>query len=133
MQLVTYWKRAVLQNYANFSGRDTRGEYWWFFLANIIVSVALTIVQLDMVANLWSLALLIPSLAAATRRLHDTDHSGWWLLIAFIPLVGFIILIVWLASEGKPGANQYGSSASGGAGSTLSDPPLPPPPPPMPG
>jgi uncharacterized membrane protein YhaH (DUF805 family) len=132
MQLITYWKRAVLQNYANFNGRDVRSEYWWFVLASVLISVAFSIARLDIVGNLFSLAVLIPTIAAATRRLHDTGRSGWWQLLVLIPIVGFIILIVWLASEGKQETNQYGAPAAGGAGGGLSDPPLPPPPPPMP-
>lgn len=131
MQLVAFWKRAVLANYANFSGRDARPEYWWFILANAIIATALNIVGLDMISSLWSLAMLIPSLAAGTRRLHDTGRSGWWHLIALIPLVGFIILLVWLASEGKGETNQYGAPAGGASSGSLTDPPLPPPPPPV--
>lgn len=131
MQLITYWKRAVLGNYANFNGRDNRAEYWWFYLATIVVSIALSIVQLDAIGNLWSLAMIVPSIAAGTRRLHDTGRSGWWQLLVFT-VIGVIPLIIFLASEGKPGANQYGGPTSGASGGTLPDPPLPPPPPPMP-
>lgn len=126
MQLVKYWKRAVVGNYANFAGRDSRPELWWFILASVLVSAALNIVDLAVVGSLWSLAMLVPTLAANTRRLHDTGRSGWWQLLVFIPLVGGIILIVWLASAGKAGANQYGAPAAAGQGSS----PLPPPPPP---
>lgn len=135
MQLVTYWQRAVLKNYANFKGRDNRPEFWWFYLASVVVSFALSILSLDLLGNLWSLALLVPSLAAGTRRLHDTGRSGWWQLIG-LTIIGLIPLIIWLAAEGKPIANQYGAprvgGATGGAGGGLADPPLPPPPPPMP-
>lgn len=132
MQLITYWKRAVLANYANFNGRDARPDFWWFILASALVSAALAIASLDVIGNLWSLAMILPTIAAATRRLHDTGRSGWWQLLAFIPIVGGIIVIVWLASAGSPGSNQFGGPASGTSGGTLPEPPLPPPPPPMP-
>lgn len=132
MQLVTYWQRAVLKNYVNFKGRDNRPEFWWFVLANFIVSAVLSVLTLDALGNLWSLATFLPSIAAATRRLHDTGRSGWWQLIG-LTIIGLIPLIIWLAAEGKPVANQHGSPRSaGGTGGGLADPPLPPPPPPMP-
>ena len=131
MQLVTYWQRAVVKNYVNFKGRDNRPEFWWFALASFIVSTALSILSLEAFGNLWSLAMLLPSIGAATRRLHDTGRSGWWQLIG-LTIIGLIPLIIWLAAEGKPGANQYGGPASGASGGTLPEPPLPPPPPPTP-
>ena len=136
MQLITYWQRAVLKNYVNFKGRDNRPEFWWFALASFIVSIVLgNILRIDLLANLWSLAMFLPSIGAATRRLHDTNRSGWWQLIG-LTIIGLIPLIIWLAAEGKPEANQYGAprigGAAGGAGGGMADPPLPPPPPPMP-
>jgi uncharacterized membrane protein YhaH (DUF805 family) len=135
MQLVTYWQRAVINNYVNFKGRDNRPEFWWFALASFIVSTALSILSLVAIGNLWSLAMLLPSIGAATRRLHDTGRSGWWQLIG-LTIIGLIPLIIWLAAEGKPESNQYGAPRVGGsmAGATggMSDPPLPPPPPPIP-
>lgn len=135
MQLVTYWQRAVLKNYVNFNGRDNRPEFWWFALASFIVSAVLSVLTLEALGNLWSLAMFLPSIGAATRRLHDTGRSGWWQLIG-LTIIGLIPLIIWLAAEGKPVANQYGAplsgGAAGGAGGGLADPPLPPPPPPMP-
>ncbi len=105
----------VVKKYAVFDGRARRQEYWMFFLVNIIISIVLNLIGraigLDSVlSGIYSLALLVPSLAVAVRRLHDTDRSGWWLLIGLIPLVGFIVLIVFLAQDTKPGDNQYGSN-----------------------
>jgi uncharacterized membrane protein YhaH (DUF805 family) len=120
MVLVNAWKTVVLGNYATFSGRARRSEYWWFALANVIVNVALNIVgslgdalsSLAGVAVLvYGLGTLIPSLAVAARRLHDTGRSGWMMLLALIPLVGLIILIVFLASDSAKGSNKYGASA----------------------
>jgi uncharacterized membrane protein YhaH (DUF805 family) len=113
MIMVEAFKRVVMERYAQFDGRATRAEYWWFFLANLLISVVIQVLigvsDLFLIVSLIvSLALLIPGLAVAVRRLHDTDRSGWWMLIALIPLVGIIVLIVFLASEGDPGPNQYG-------------------------
>jgi uncharacterized membrane protein YhaH (DUF805 family) len=91
---------VCFRKYADFSGRATRSEYWWFFLFIIVVSLATSYVS-SALSGLFSLATLLPSIAAAARRLHDTNRSGWWQLIALIPVVGIIVLIVFLAQEGK--------------------------------
>ncbi|RDG35052.1 DUF805 domain-containing protein [Streptomyces corynorhini] len=107
------WYVDVLKNYAVFSGRARRKEYWMFFLANFVISIALSVIgnvigAENLISGIYALALLIPSLAVAVRRLHDTGRSGWWLLIALVPLVGFIVLIVFLAIEGEQGPNAHG-------------------------
>ena len=111
--LVGYWKRVVLERYAQFQGRSGRAEFWWYFLAALIIGIVFNI--LIAVSNIffvlyviYGLAVLIPGLAVGVRRLHDTDKTGWWLLIGLIPLVGIIVLIVFWATEGAPGPNQYG-------------------------
>ena len=105
---VTY----CLTNYFNFSGRASRSEYWWFILACMIAGVIGAVVDAatgrQFVETLVSLGTIVPTLAAAARRLHDTDRSGWWQLLAFIPLIGWIVLIVWLATGGTPGVNRFG-------------------------
>lgn len=112
-KMINAYKSAILENYANFSGRLSVPGYWWFFLANFIIGVVLQIllaisgVFLIFLAA-YGLATLIPSIAAGIRRLHDTGKSGWFLLIALIPFVGTIVLIVFLASKGDQGSNQYG-------------------------
>lgn len=110
--MIEWYKKVVLENYANFNGRARRAEYWNFVLVNIIISILLMVVDsvigIQVLSGIYSLALLIPSIAAAVRRLHDLDKSGWFLLLAFIPLVN-IWLIVLLASEGTRGPNQYGA------------------------
>ena len=108
------WYVAVLKKYAVFEGRARRKEYWMFFLFNIIIAVVLGILQrasgvFGIISMLYSLAVLVPSIAVGVRRLHDTDRSGWWLLIGLVPLVGVIILIVFFVQPGKAGQNQYGS------------------------
>jgi uncharacterized membrane protein YhaH (DUF805 family) len=113
--LIGYWKKVVLENYANFSGRARRAEFWWYFLANFIVSLVLNLLQAAasifvVLVVIYGLAVLIPGLAVGVRRLHDTGKSGWWLLIALIPIVGIIVLIVFWAADSTPGANDYGMS-----------------------
>ena len=113
MVLIEAWKTVVLERYAQFQGRAGRAEYWWFVLANFIVVLVLNVLGrastlFSIVSAIYGLALLIPGIAVAIRRLHDTNRSGWWILIGLIPLVGFIILIVFLATEGDRTQNQYG-------------------------
>jgi uncharacterized membrane protein YhaH (DUF805 family) len=115
MQLVESWKLVVLERYAKFDGRAGRAEFWWFVLANFIVVVALGILAgiadiFTILYFLYAIALFIPSLAVAVRRLHDTDKSGWFILLGLIPIVGFIILIVFYATEGTNGPNNYGAA-----------------------
>ncbi|MBF9066895.1 DUF805 domain-containing protein [Streptacidiphilus fuscans] len=102
----------VLKNYAGFSGRAQRAEYWMFTLFNIIAGAVLLIIgaaiHFPLLYGIYSLAVLLPTLAVAFRRLHDTDRSAGWILIALIPFVGAIILLVFLCQEGTPGPNQYG-------------------------
>jgi uncharacterized membrane protein YhaH (DUF805 family) len=103
---------SVFSNYATFSGRARRSEFWWFALFNFISSIVAAMIDgalgLHLVQPLYSLATLLPSLAVTARRLHDIGRSGWWMLIVIIPLVGWIIAIIWYVKEGTPGDNQYG-------------------------
>lgn len=108
--------KAAFSNYATFSGRARRSEYWWFVLFNLIVSVVLALVfggngmgGGNLANSLWSLATLLPSLAVGARRLHDIDRTGWWLLIGFIPLIGLIVLLVFFTKKGTPGPNRFGT------------------------
>jgi uncharacterized membrane protein YhaH (DUF805 family) len=107
-----HWYIDVLKKYAVFSGRARRQEYWMFVLFSVIISIVLPIVDFALGAGIltltYELAALIPSLAVTVRRLHDTARSGWWILIGLIPLVGWIILIAFLATEGKPEENAHG-------------------------
>ena len=93
--------RTCFSKYADFSGRAMRSEYWWFFLFIVVVSVILSMIS-SVLSGLFSLGVLVPSISAATRRLHDTNRSGWWQLICIVPLIGAIVLIVFVAQEGKP-------------------------------
>ena len=119
------WYLKVLRNYFNFEGRARRKEYWMFFLFNLIISFAIGIVDgivglkvgyMGTLGLLYSLGILLPSIAVGTRRLHDIDRSGWWQLIGLIPIIGVIVLIVWYASEGNTGSNRFGPDPKLGEG-----------------
>lgn len=100
---------TCFSKYATFNGRASRSEYWWFILFTFLVSVALGMVS-DTLSGLFSLAVLLPSLAVGARRLHDTDRSGWFLLLSLIPLIGWIILVIWFIQEGRE-PNRFSSQA----------------------
>ncbi|PWR20702.1 DUF805 domain-containing protein [Zavarzinia compransoris] len=108
------WYIAVLKKYVDFNGRARRAEYWWFVLFTVIVSLVLGAIDAlifgtSLLGPLYSLAVLLPSLGVLVRRLHDTNRSGWWILISFVPLVGFIVLLVFLVAEGTKGPNNFGN------------------------
>ena len=102
----------VLKNYALFTGRARRKEYWMFTLINLIILFGISFVagmiKLPILANLYWLAVLVPSIAVGVRRMHDTDHSGWWLLLPFVNL--YLACI-----DGTPGENSYGPDPKGRA------------------
>ena len=107
------WYFIVLKNYAEFSGRARRKEYWFFVLFSVIISFVLGFIDGfaglgGILGGIYALAVLIPSIAVGVRRLHDTGRTGWWLLVGLIPLIGFIILIVFMVGDSEPGSNQYG-------------------------
>lgn len=116
-----HWYIEVLKKYAVFSGRARRAEFWYFFLISAIISIFLTLIDefmglkfelrgenLGFLSTLYYIAVLIPYLAVIFRRLHDTGRSGWWILIFFIPIVGVIVAVVFLASKGTEGDNRFG-------------------------
>ena len=110
-----HWFIDPIKNqFADFQGRTTRKEYWMFILVYVLIYIPLAIVtemlNLQIIGFVFSLAVIVPSIAIAARRLHDIGKSGWWQLISLIPLVGTIILIVWLATKSE-GDNTYGSSS----------------------
>ena len=107
------WYLEVLRKYAVFSGRARRKEYWMFVLINMLIALALGVLDGilgggGLLGGLYSLAILIPSLAVAVRRLHDTGRSGWWILICLIPLLGAIVLLIFMVIDSDPGANEFG-------------------------
>jgi uncharacterized membrane protein YhaH (DUF805 family) len=107
---------GVLKKYAVFNGRAARTEYWMFVLLNLIVSIIVGMVAsmlgdtMGIVGIVYALAVLVPSIAVAARRLHDTGRSGWWQLIALIPIIGAIWLIVLLCLDSNQGDNKYGAN-----------------------
>ena len=116
MVLVDAWRTVVLERFMKFDGRASRPEFWWFALANFIVTVVLFVLGqasslFYVLYVIYGLGVLLPSIGVAIRRLQDTDKSGWWILIVFVPFVGSIILLVLLCIEGTPGPNRYGEAA----------------------
>lgn len=106
--------KSVYTNYANFQGRARRSELWWFALFVNIMAFVLAFVETYLFGSMFLymiflLASIIPSLAVQVRRLHDTSRSGWWLLIAFVPIIGGIWLIVLFVLDSH-GDNKYGPS-----------------------
>jgi uncharacterized membrane protein YhaH (DUF805 family) len=100
--------QTCIRKYADFNGRAARPEYWWFFLFLLVVGVLLRFAS-PLLALVFHLAMLVPSLAAGARRLHDTNRSGWWQLVWLVPLIGWIVMIVFLAQEGTRESNAYGT------------------------
>ena len=107
-----HWYTDVLKKYTVFEGRAGRQEFWMFVLFSVIVSIVVSIIgnflHLPFLSGLYGLAVLLPSLGVEVRRLHDIDKSGWWILIEFVPVIGFIWLLVLLCMAGKPGPNRFG-------------------------
>ncbi len=108
--IIAIVKSVILKNYVNFEGRATRAEFWWFFLFNFLLTFILGLLGKPgtILSSIWSLAILLPQLGLGVRRLHDIGKSGWYWLIALIPIVGWILVIIWFAKEGDPNDNQYG-------------------------
>ena len=117
--------KSCLSQYVGFTGRARRSEYWWFVLFTVIVSFVAGILDsalgtmsdttnVGVIGTIASLALLLPSIAVAIRRLHDTSRTGWWILIGLIPIVGWIVLLVFYIQDSHPD-NEYGRSPKAGA------------------
>lgn len=92
--------RTCFTKYADFNGCATRSEFWWWALFTLVATISLGIIS-DKLSAAFTVATLLPYLAVTTRRLHDTDRSGWQQLWAFLPVVGWILLIYWCAQDGK--------------------------------
>ena len=105
--------RSGFDNYVNFNGRASRPAYWWWFLFGILVSAGASIIDLvlgtyPILNSLAGLALLLPGLSVAIRRLHDTNRTGWWILIGLIPVIGWIVLLIFYLRQGDADTNTYG-------------------------
>ena len=98
---------TALKKYAQFEGRSRRSEYWLFVLVNFLIGL------IPYIGWLWSLVVLVPGIAVVVRRLHDTGRSGWNYLWVFLPVVGWIILFIFMCMDSQPGANQYGYNPKG--------------------
>ena len=123
------WYIAAIKKYAVFSGRARRKEYWFFGLFSTLITWGLFIVQIlagfaikemgwvvGTLATLYILATIVPGLAVSARRLHDTGHSGWWVLLSALPLIGPIIVFTFLVRDSDPLANKYGPNPKGPPG-----------------
>ena len=125
-----YFLNTIKYRYAKFDGRASRSEFWYFTLFYALISLALALVDIfvvnpmlgatpDQAAQggllelLFALAMLIPSLAIAVRRLHDIGKSGWWYLIGLIPIIGALVLLYFFVLDSQPGSNQYGPNPKG--------------------
>lgn len=110
-------------NYVNFSGRSCRSEYWYWILFIIVADIVAGIIDyaigIQVVTGLFGLATILPNLAVAIRRLHDLDRTGWWIFIGLIPLVGWIILIIWYCTRGTAGPNRFGPDPLGGIAAAM--------------
>ncbi|MEX3229128.1 DUF805 domain-containing protein [Escherichia coli] len=115
------WYLSVLKNYVGFSGRARRKEYWMFTLINAIVGAIINVIQLILglelpyLSMLYLLATFLPVLALAIRRLHDTDRSGDWALLFFVPFIGWLVLLFFFCTEGTSGSNRYGNDPKFGS------------------
>jgi uncharacterized membrane protein YhaH (DUF805 family) len=117
------WYLEVVKKYAVFTGRARRREYWMFTLINSLVIFGLVFISTFtadtkssvsemavVVAIGYYIGIILPALGVSIRRLHDTGRSGWWLLIGLVPLIGSILVLVFMVLDSQPGPNQYGSS-----------------------
>ena len=107
-----YYKLAF-KKYAEFTGRSRRRAFWYFTLFNMLVSYAIAglayfLLNAAFLSYIYTLIAFIPGLAVTVRRLHDIGKSGWWILIGIIPIIGWIIMIVWAATDSQPGTNAWG-------------------------
>jgi uncharacterized membrane protein YhaH (DUF805 family) len=112
------WYLEVMKKYVVFSGRARRKEYWMFVLFNIIIFIVLYFLESlvggpGILANLYSLAILLPGISVGVRRLHDIGRTGWWILVGFIPVIGTIILLIFMILDSNPGENKYGPNPKG--------------------
>ncbi|BBL91383.1 aminopeptidase [Vibrio rotiferianus] len=115
------WYYKVILNYTNFNGRARRQEYWYFTLVNVLVNLVMGIIDrvigsvmqmenFGFFGVIYALFIMIPSIAVTVRRLHDSGRTGWWALIAFVPIIGILVLLYFLIQDSEEGSNQYGAN-----------------------
>lgn len=120
------WYLVALKKYAVFAGRARRKEFWFFMLFNTLITVALAMIDLwtgtydedvglGVLSGLYAVAMIVPSIAVTVRRLHDTDRSGWWYLLLFIPVIGALVILVFMLLDGTPGGNRFGPNPKEGS------------------
>lgn len=126
---------GVFKKFTDFGGRARRAEYWYFVLFNAIATLIIGFIDgilglkiydnglysYGLLTAIYGLIILVPAIALSVRRLHDTDRSGWWLLIAFIPFVGAIVLLVFALQSGTAGTNKYGANPKGDGASVKTE------------
>jgi len=126
------WYIEVLKKYAVFGGRASRSEYWYFTLFNLIITFVLIFIDaatgsldaeagLGILSGIYTLAVLVPTIAVGVRRLHDTSRSGWWFLIVLIPLIGSIVLLIFFVLDSTLGTNEYGANPKNDPGLITTD------------
>ena len=119
-----HWYIDGLKQYTVFSGRSRRSAYWFFFLFSLLISLGLSAVDSilgtvhepsggGLLEGLYSLAVLVPSIAVTVRRLHDTGRVGWWALIGLIPIIGWLVLLYFVIQDSEPGENDFGPNPKG--------------------
>lgn len=120
------WFLLAIKNYATFTGRSQRSEYWYFVLFYLLIYIGLSLLdgllgtysgkaEIGLLSALFAIGMLLPSIAVIARRLHDIGKSGWWQLIAFIPLIGTLLLLVWLARDSESASNRHGPNPKAAA------------------
>lgn len=128
-----WFLEALTKKYATFEGRARRSEYWYFVLFYVLAVIALSIVDIvvgtyheesgfGLFSGLFMLATIVPSLAVTARRLHDTDRSGWWQLLYLIPLLGALVMVLFMVLDSQPGANRFGPNPKGVLGPGMPSP-----------
>ena len=121
------WYLVALKKYAVFAGRARRKEFWFFVLFNTLIAIALAVIDmltgtfdedvgLGLLSGLYAVAMILPSIAVTVRRLHDTDRSGWWYLLVFLPVIGGLVILVFMCLNGTPGGNRFGPNPKEGSG-----------------
>ena len=119
-----WFLEALTKKYATFEGRARRSEYWYFVLFYFLAIVVLAMVDVTvgtyneevgvgLLSGLFGLATIVPSLAVTVRRLHDTDRSGWWVLLELVPFIGWLVVLVFTVLDSQPGANRFGPNPKG--------------------